>query len=112
MKLRATRFPRILVSLGAMALVLAIGGSAAAGVNDREARQRSRIRAGVEDGSLTRGEAHRLVHEQARIERTERRFRRNDGKLGPRERIRLDRKLDRSAVHLYRARHNDRERQQ
>ena len=100
--------------LGAVALasglLLGAASVAEAGVNGREARQRERIEAGVEDGSLTRGEARRLVREQQRIERRERRFRENDGKLGPRERRRLDRDLDRSAAHLYRARHNDRSR--
>jgi hypothetical protein len=83
---------------------------AVAGVNAREARQRHRIAHGVQDGSLTRHEAHRLAHQQHRIERRERRFRANDGALGPRERMALDRSLDRSSRHIYRARHNERTR--
>ena len=83
---------------------------AAAGVNGREAAQRDRIAQGVASGSLTGREAARLTAEQARIERKEQRFRANDGRLGPRERNALDRSLDRSRNHIFRAKHNDRER--
>jgi hypothetical protein len=89
-------------------LVLGAVDADAAGVNGREARQRHRIHAGAHDGSLTRGETHRLRHEQRHIERTEQRMRTDDGVLGPRERLRLDGALDRSSRHIYRARHNDR----
>ena len=82
---------------------------AIAGVNGREAAQRGRIAQGVGSGSLTAGEAARLGAEQARIEHMERRFRANDGQLGPRERERLDSALDRSRNHIFRAKHNDRE---
>ena len=105
---------RSIRKIGAIALtsLFVVSGVASAdsSVNGREARQRQRIRAGVADGSLTRPEAHRLRHEQVRIERTERRFRRNDGHLGPRERHRLDNLQDRSARHIYRGRHNGRTR--
>ncbi len=100
-------------ALGTLVLAAGLAGlpadSASAGPDAREARQRGRIAAGLHDGSLTRGEAARLRAEQARIERRERRFRRDDGRLGPRERARLDRSLDRSARHIGRARHNARE---
>jgi hypothetical protein len=89
-------------------LILGAGVASAAGVNGREAVQRHRIGAGVQDGSLTRGETHRLFHRQRHIERMERRFRADDGALGPRERHRLDGALDRSSRHIYRARHNGR----
>jgi hypothetical protein len=104
---------RSIRQIGAVALAslfVASVASAGGNVNEREARQRHRIRAGITDGSLTRPEAHRLKHEQVRIERTERRFRRNDGHLGPRERHRLDTLQDRSARHIRRSRHNDRNR--
>ena len=97
---------------GATALVagLLIGTSASAGPEQREARQRHRIHAGVEDGSLTHREAHRLRHQQANIERMERRFRNNDGHLGPRERVRLHRRQDHASRNIFRKRHNERER--
>jgi hypothetical protein len=89
--------------LGAGALLPA---DASAGVNAREHRQRERIRAGVQDGSLTRPEAHRLGRQQVRIERLERRMRADDGRLGPRERARLDGALDRGSARIYRQRHD------
>lgn len=97
---------RIWVGAAALAAALGIASSASAGVQGREHRQRDRIRAGVAEGSLTRGEAHRLVHQQARIERAERRFRRDDGVLGPAERLRLDRKMDRASRNIFRKKHN------
>lgn len=102
---------RLVALLGLAAGTLALGAAdASAGVQAREARQRHRIHRGIHDGSLTAREAGRLAREQVRIERTERRFRANDGHLGPRERIRLNQRLDRSARHIHRARHNDRTR--
>ncbi len=103
---------RFISKLGAITAGLCVSvlwvGSADAngGVNAREHRQRARIAAGIEDGSINRREARRLTREQAKIERTERRFRHNDGRLGPRERRRLDRLQDRSSVRIRRARHN------
>ncbi len=97
------------VAAGLMAF--GAGDAGAAGVNEREAVQRHRIGTGVQDGSLTAGEAHRLAHGQRHIERMERRFRSNDGVLGPRERHRLDGALDRSSRHIHRARHNGRTRE-
>lgn len=91
---------------GAFALGLATAPAASAGVDDRQQHQRQRIRAGVQDGSLTRPEAHRLAHQQLRSERLEQRLRSDDGRLGPRERVRLDRRLDASSRHIYRARHD------
>jgi hypothetical protein len=98
-------------ALAACWVSLAAADAGAAGVNGREAYQRQRIGAGVQDGSLTRGEAHALRHEQRHIERVEQRMRADDGVLGPRERLRLDDKLDRSSRHIYRARHNERTRE-
>ncbi len=101
---------RLTIGLGVALLALGAGGAEAEarGVNAREHHQRERIRAGVQDGSLTRPEAHRLVHGQVRTERLERRMRADDGVLGPRERARLDRRLDRSSARIHRQRHDAR----
>lgn len=102
---------RLVAALGLTAGLVLIGASSAsAGVEAREQRQRHRIRAGVTDGSLTRPEAHRLVHQQVRIERKERRFRANDGVLGPRERVNLHRHQNRASRNIFRKRHNNRTR--
>jgi hypothetical protein len=71
-------------------------------VNRREYSQRNRIRQGIRSGELTRGEAHRLVNQQRRIEAYERRSRLDDGRLDRRERRNLDRMLDRSNRDIYR----------
>ena len=42
----------------------------------------------------------------AHVERMEQRMRSDGGGLGPRERVRLDRALDRSSAHVYHARHD------
>jgi hypothetical protein len=92
----------------ATAFIALHAGDAGAGVNGREHAQRDRIRAGRHDGSLTGVETRHLVRQQGRIERYEQRSRRDDGHLGPHERARLDRMLDRSSANVYRARHNGR----
>lgn len=96
------------IRFGALVIGLALfgAGAAQAGVDGREVNQRSRIRAGVQDGSLTRPETYRLVRQQTHIERVEQRMRSDDGRLGPRERLRLDRKLDRASAHIGVARHD------
>ena len=103
------------VSMAAAAALLAGGllalpGEATAGINHREHNQRQRIAAGVADGSLTAREAHRLTHQQARIERYERRSRRDDGRLDRRERARIHHGLSHSSYSVFRARHNERSR--
>lgn len=103
---------RLRHAIGLGVALVAFGAEAAEagarGVNAREHHQRQRIRAGVQDGSLTRPEAHRLAHGQVRTERLERRMRADDGALGPRERARLDRRLDRSSARIHRQRHDTR----
>ena len=94
-------------TLGAgVAVALLCGGTATAGVSDREHRQRDRIAAGIGDGSVTGPEAHRLRRQQRHIESIEYRMRSDGGGLGPRGRLRLDRALDRSSAHIYHAKHD------
>lgn len=94
---------------GVWLLALAAIGAAtpaAAGVNDREERQRDRVAQGVADGSLTQPEVHRLARQQKRIEVRERRMRADDGRLGWRERARLDDSLDRASARIHYARND------
>jgi hypothetical protein len=97
-------------AIGFFILAAALSSSAAqaqpAGVNARERNQRQRIHAGVQDGSLTRREACHLRHQQLRTEGLERRMRADGGGLGPRERLRLDHRLDFSSANIYHARHD------
>lgn len=59
----------------------------------RQARQRDRIRIGMQEGSLTRHEFRKLMEEQREIHEMERHFR-ADGILDVREFRRLDHALD------------------
>ena len=71
----------------------------------RQMRQYRRIEQGVRNGEITRGELRRLEREERRI-RIERRRAWRDGYLSCAERRRLDRMLDRTSRHIYRAKHN------
>ena len=72
----------------------------------RKARQNVRIRRGVKNGSINRVERRVLRAEQRKINRTARRYKANDGKIGPVERARLNRMQNRASRHIYRAKHN------
>jgi hypothetical protein len=73
----------------------------------REVRQEARIHQGVRHGDLTRGEAMRLQAGERHIARLDRRAW-ADGRLGPRERFRVNRALDRQSARIWRLRHNRR----
>ncbi|GBE06624.1 MAG TPA: hypothetical protein ENG95_02880 [Nitrospirae bacterium] len=75
------------------------------GVNKRQRVQRHRIVDGVKSGELNRREAFRLSKEQAHIAGKERAFK-SDGTLTKRERINLQRSLDRSGRHIFREKHD------
>jgi hypothetical protein len=96
-----------LVLMGVLAGLLAAGaGEARASVNGREHNQRERIAAGVRSGELTKREAARLTAQQAAIRAEERRFRHNDGVLGPWERAHLNGDMNQASRSVYRQRHD------
>ncbi len=74
-------------------------------INQREAFQRNRIAQGVRSGELTRGEARALQFEQRRIENIEQNYR-SDGRFTREERADIQRRLDRSAQHIYQETHD------
>jgi len=78
------------------------------GINAREARQRARIRNGVQDGSLTTAEARRLRTEEAGIRAEERAFRRSGDGLNRVERRDLQRDLNQTSRQIRRLTHNGR----
>jgi hypothetical protein len=78
-------------------------------VDRRQGHQWSRIRNGMESGSLSRREAKRLRKDQRKIARMERRFER-DGYYSRRERRAMEHALDRASRRIKRAKHNDYER--
>jgi hypothetical protein len=103
---------RITMIIMAVAIAVSVAGVAAAQpgtrcLDRRAVRQESRLRQGVRCGQLTRGETVRLRQGQRHIHRMELRAR-ADGRIGPRERARMHRALDRQSERIYRLRHNDR----
>ena len=97
---------KTLTSIMAVAVIVVSGSIQAANVNQREAAQRSSIRSGYEDGSLTGKEAKRLRNQQLKVERKEQAFR-SDGELTKRERVNLQKNLDANRASIYRQRHDD-----
>jgi hypothetical protein len=103
---------RIAMIIMTVALMVSIAGVAAAQpgtqrLDRRAARQELRIRQGVQSGQLTRRETVRLRQGQRHIRRMELRAR-ADGRVGPRERVRLHRALDRQSARIWRLKHNGR----
>ncbi len=99
-------------SLLTLALILTLGilNADAQTINKRSRHERTRIAQGVRSGELTRGESIRLAKEQRNIRRDVKKARRNDGKVGPRERQHIRREQRKASRHIYRARHNNRDR--
>ena len=74
----------------------------------RQIRQRARIHTGVEKGTLVPREARSLRHEQKHIAKAKQRMKKDDGKLDPVEKARLERMQTRASRHISRAKHNAR----
>ena len=71
----------------------------------RHRTQESRIRSGVKDGSLTKGEAGRLIREQKRIDHAAIKAG-ADGKVTLKEKARLEHMQDKASHHIARERHD------
>ena len=88
----------------AAALILAVGGAFAAGaradnIQDRLRNQENRIEEGVDNGSLTRGEARKLRRQDAQIRRERHRMAENG--LSRHERRVLKRDLNRESDRIH-----------
>jgi hypothetical protein len=97
-----------------VSVVLILGASAASmaahrGINARQHREQHRINRGIRSGELTGLEARRLEAGLLRINRYESRAR-SDGHLSPRERARLQHRLDRESRAIYRQTHDRQDR--
>ena len=75
-------------------------------INERQDRQKNRIKDGIQDGELTRREAGRLIHEQREVNQLERRLRNTGEEFTRIERARVQRQLNQSNRHIRRAKHN------
>lgn len=85
------------------------GGDRAPRARNRQHLQQKRIVQGVRSGELTRGELRRLGREQHSI-RHERREAWADGELSRSERRDIFREQNQASRHIYRAKHNRRDR--
>lgn len=111
---------KIIATVFALGIVLGTAGLAAAqettpsgtgtpGINKRQKRQYQRIRQGVRSEELTRRETVRLRNEQRDI-RQEEREAKADGDVTRQERRSIHREQNQASRHIYRAKHNRRDR--
>jgi hypothetical protein len=101
------------VVAGAVALALIAPASYAAqshprGINAREHRQAQRIRAGVKNGEITKGELDKLKADEAEVRAEERVYLKSGSGLNNAERRDLQKDLNQTSREIYRAKHNDR----
>ncbi len=101
-------FTKTLVAAALLAsLVAPLAASADGHVEQRIDNQQGRIRQGVHNGSLTRGEYNRLDNGLDHIQAQRRRdLRRNDGRLTAAESRRLNREQNRLSNRIYFDKHN------
>ena len=101
---------RIVVSMMMGTMLLGPVGLALAQdneINERQRNQQKRIGEGVENGTLSAGEAARLekqeaaIHHEVKTERKE-----NGGTLTPQERRQVNRQQNRESRRIYRAKHD------
>jgi len=78
------------------------------GVNARQARQAERIRNGVQNQELTKGELDRLRGDEAAIRAEERVYRRSGNGLNAAEKKDLEKDLNRTSREIYRDKHSHR----
>jgi hypothetical protein len=75
------------------------------GIDKREYYEQKRINQGIRSRELTRREADRLEAGLARI-KTDERYAKMDGNLSYRERVRLNRELNRESREIHRFKHH------
>ncbi|MFO0747825.1 MAG: hypothetical protein U1F43_19485 [Myxococcota bacterium] len=95
-----------LIGLSSLSLASVAEAAPPARTQVRQAHQQARIADGVAHGSLSAREAAHLEREQAHIDRMQHRMRADDGRIGPRERARLERAQNRSSRHIARLKHD------
>jgi hypothetical protein len=78
-------------------------------VGQRQHNQQQRIGRGVRSGELTGRETLRLAREQYQIQQEKREYR-SDGEVTRAERRELQQELNQASRHIYRAKHNGRDR--
>src|SRR5262249_8221227 len=97
------------ISILLTATALATPGNRTPRINKRQVRQQDRIWDGGRSGELTGNEFRRLEREQRMINQ-EKRAAKADGIVTNRERWNITRDQDRANFHIYRDKHNRRDR--
>lgn len=99
-----------LSSLLVLVLTLTFGISAFADRGDRrQMRQHERIREGVRNGELTRGEAAKLRAGQEHVRRLEHRAEK-DGDVTAEEKLRIEKAQDRQNRRIFKEKHDEEKR--
>lgn len=75
-------------------------------VNQRQARQQSRLFQGVSNGSLTRRETRHLEKRETKLAVTEARYRRSGNGLSPAEAAKLEQRQDNISKSIYNQKHD------
>jgi predicted transglutaminase-like cysteine proteinase len=103
MKLR-----NLAIAVASLALVIpAMGQTQSPVIHQRRDNQQQRIGNGVENGSLTAGEATRLERQETRINKEIKNMK-SDGSFTPAERAKVTRQQNRLSNEIYRDKHNAR----
>lgn len=79
-------------------------------IADKSHNEKQRIVQGVKSGELTKNETKALVKEQVGIRKDIYRAKTDDGKIGPHERAAIKHDQRKASRHIYRAKHNNRDR--
>ena len=88
---------------------LFVNSASAGRAGKRQINQQKRIHQGVKSGEITKKEFKHLEREQARLQKSKKRAL-SDGELDRREKIKLEHRQDKASRHIYRAKHNDSDR--
>jgi hypothetical protein len=101
------KFTKMVISIAAAGLLFpaAFAQESNATINQRKENQQQRIGNGVENGSLTAGEASRLEKKEAGLNREERRMK-SDGNFTRAERARIQRQQNAMSRQIYRQKHD------
>lgn len=98
---------KLIISV-ALLLVIGVTSATAQQYRDRARNERQRIIGGMKSGELNKSEAWRLSREQRDIHRDYRHYKRNDGRISPRERRHLRHEQRKASRHIYWYKHNNR----
>ncbi|WP_127131413.1 hypothetical protein [Pseudoflavitalea rhizosphaerae] len=89
-------------------MMMVVGVSVSQAQPIREKNQKERIYNGVKTGQLTKAEAYRLHKDQKDIRHDRMRYKRNDGRISPRERKHLIHERKMAGRKIYHHKHNGR----